>query len=411
MAYLRGARHPEAFHGRGAGRPFFEGWYVKLVSADRAHRWAVIPGVSRGDGRGDMPADEAFVQVLDGVAGRSWYHRFDPEEFAASDRRFEVRVGGNIFDSDGATLDLPQLRGRISYATALQPWPVTLREPGIMGWYGLVPFMECFHGVVSFGHDLGGALQVEGREVDFGGGRGYIEKDWGQAFPAGYVWLASNHIDAVGVGGGVTDASLVASVAIIPWLRGSFRGSIVGLRHGGRLYRWTTYNRSRERRLTIDDDRVRWSMAGPDGRLDLEAERVRGGAAARPVAHRDAPTRGRDARCPRDDPAHGCRGARAVGRRRRVRGPGGLRRHDASARPALTRSAPPPRPDTRIGVAAGRTGLSRRPHATPISVRVCGCAGVQRDQTRTSIFPVLAPRIIDRKASTVFSMPSTIVSS
>ncbi len=285
MAYLRGARHPEAFHGRGAGRPFFEGWYVKLVSADRAHRWAVIPGVFRGDGRGDMPADEAFVQVLDGVAGRSWYHRFDPEEFAASDRRFEVRVGGNIFDSDGATLDLPQLRGRISYATALQPWPVTLREPGIMGWYGLVPFMECFHGVVSFGHDLGGTLQVEGREVDFGGGRGYIEKDWGQAFPAGYVWLASNHIDAVGVGivGGVTDASLVASVAIIPWLRGSFRGSIVGLRHGGRLYRWTTYNRSRERRLTIDDDRVRWSMAGPDGRLDLEAERVRGGLLHAPL--------------------------------------------------------------------------------------------------------------------------------
>ena len=281
MAYLRGARHPEAFHGRGAGRPFFEGWYVKLVSADRAHRWAVIPGVFRGDGRGDMPADEAFVQVLDGVGGRAWYHRFDLEEFAASDRRFEVRVGANTFDPEGVTLDLPQLRGRISYATPLQPWPVTFREPGIMGWYGLVPFMECFHGVVSFGHDLNGTLQVEGEQVAFGGGRGYIEKDWGQAFPAGYVWLASNHIDPVG--GGATDASLVASVAIIPWLRGSFRGSIVGLRHGGRLHRWTTYNRSRERSLVIDDDRVRWSMEGPDGRLELEAERVRGGLLHAPL--------------------------------------------------------------------------------------------------------------------------------
>jgi hypothetical protein len=77
----------------------------------------------------------------------------------------------------------------------------------------------------------------------------------------------------------------VASVAIIPWLRGSFRGSIVGLRHGGRLHRWTTYNRSRERSLTIDDDRVRWSMEGPDGRLELEAERVRGGC----CTHRCAP--------------------------------------------------------------------------------------------------------------------------
>lgn len=189
--------------------------------------------------------------MLDGVAGRPWYHRFDLEEFAASDRRFEVRVGANTFDSEGVTLDLPQLRGRISYATPLQPWPVTLREPGIMGWYGLVPFMECFHGVVSFGHDLNGTLQVEGEQVAFGGG--------------------------------ATDASLVASVAIIPWLRGSFRGSIVGLRHGGRLHRWTTYNRSRERSLVIDDDRVRWSMEGPDGRLELEAERVRGGLLHAPL--------------------------------------------------------------------------------------------------------------------------------
>jgi len=281
MAYLRGARHPEAFHGRGAGRPFFEGWYVKLVTADRAQRWAVIPGLFRGDGSAAMPVDEAFVQVLDGVSGRSWYHRFDLSEFSASERGFDVRVGPNRFAATGVELDLPQLRGRISYSTTLEPWPVTLREPGIMGWYGLVPFMECFHGVVSFGHTLAGTLRVEEADVSFDGGRGYIEKDWGQAFPAGYVWLASNHIDATGGDG--AEASLVASVAIIPWLRGSFRGSIVGLRHGGRLHRWATYNGSRERDLQIDDDRVRWSMEGPDGVLELEAERVRGGLLHAPL--------------------------------------------------------------------------------------------------------------------------------
>lgn len=282
-AYVRGARHPDAFHGHGAGRPFFEGWYIKLVSADRTQRWAVIPGIFRGDGtaEGGMPTDEAFVQVLDGLTGRSWYHRFDSAEFSASDRHFEVSVGANRFDATGVTLDLPQLRGRLSYASPMQPWPVTLREPGIMGWFGLVPFMECFHGVVSFGHELSGSLEVEGKQTSFEQGRGYIEKDWGRAFPAGYVWLASNHIDAV-TGDG-SDASLVASVAIIPWLGGSFRGSIVGLRHSGRLHRWTTYNRSRERMLHIDDSHVQWEMTGPDGTLSLEAERVRGGLLHAPL--------------------------------------------------------------------------------------------------------------------------------
>src|SRR6478735_1515663 len=108
VSYVRGVRHPEAFHGRSIRRGFFEGWYVKLVSADRAQRWAVIPGVFRGLAA-DRERDEAFVQVLDGLTGRSWYHRFDVDEFEASDRGFSVRVGPNRFDAAGAMLDLPQL--------------------------------------------------------------------------------------------------------------------------------------------------------------------------------------------------------------------------------------------------------------------------------------------------------------
>jgi len=272
-AWLRGIRHPEGFHGRGVTGGFFEGWYVKLVTADLAQRWAVIPGLFRSD-QGEA---ESFVQVLDGLTGRSWYHRFDAGAFSAAEDRFEVAVGANRFGADGLQLDLPQLRGRLSFTTPLEPWPVTPREPGIMGWYGLVPFLECFHQVVSFGHDLAGDLQVEGRATSFDGGRGYLEKDWGKAFPSGYVWLASNHID--------TDpaASLVASAAIIPWLGGSFRGWIVGLRHQGRLGRWTTYNGATERQLSIDDTTVRWTLDGPDGTLDLAADRVRGGLLHAPV--------------------------------------------------------------------------------------------------------------------------------
>src|SRR6188768_1283396 len=82
-AWLRGVRHPEAFHGHGVRSGFFEGWYIKLVSADKSQRWAVIPGVFRGLA-GDAERDEAFVQVLDGLEGRSWYHRFPMDQFTAS---------------------------------------------------------------------------------------------------------------------------------------------------------------------------------------------------------------------------------------------------------------------------------------------------------------------------------------
>ncbi len=267
--------HPEGFHGHGRSKEFFEGWYVKLVSADHKQRWAIIPGVFLGLGGSDKR--EAFIQVLDGATGRSWYHRFEAGQFEASADRFEVSIGNNRFSAEGVTLDLPQLNGSIRFESQLDPWPVTPLSPGIMGWFGAVPFMECFHGIVSFGHELGGTLQVEGQTANFDGGRGYIEKDWGKAFPSGYVWLHSNHIDSD------AKASLIGSVAVIPWIGRPFRGYIVGLKHGGKLHRWTTYNGAKELELKITDSHIQWRLQSPDGVLELSADRVRGGLLHAPI--------------------------------------------------------------------------------------------------------------------------------
>jgi hypothetical protein len=274
LQFFKGIFHPEAFHGHGRSKRYFEGWYVKVVSADQKTRWAVIPGVFLGL---DGGVNEAFIQLLDGSTGRSWYHMFDTSDFSASADEFDVTLGKNHFSSKGVTLDLPELRGSIGFDSALDPWPVKPLSPGIMGWFGAVPFMECFHGIVSFGHSLGGSLEVEGKKVSFAGGRGYIEKDWGRAFPSGYVWLHSNHIDTD------PEASLIGSVAIIPWIGRPFRGYIVGLKHSGKLHRWTTYNGAKEIELTITDTHVQWQLSSKDGLLTLSADRVRGGLLHAPI--------------------------------------------------------------------------------------------------------------------------------
>ena len=77
--------------------------------------------------------------------------------------------------------------------------------------------------------------------------------------------------------------SLVASVAIIPWLFSSFRGFIVGLWHDGRLHRFATYTGAKIERLTIDDAYVEWTLADRGQRLELRAERRRGGILHAPV--------------------------------------------------------------------------------------------------------------------------------
>jgi len=190
--WLKNIFHPERFHGEGRKPPFFEGWYFKLVDAAEQSRCAVIPGLFLGK---EVEDSHAFIQVLDGTSGSVAYYRFPPEEFEAARDRFEVRIGKNIFTSEGITLDLTDeegaIQGDVRFSGTI-PWPVTFAAPGIMGWYAWVPMMECYHGVVSLDHVIEGALEIDGRTIDFTGGRGYTEKDWGRSFPSSWIWLQSN---------------------------------------------------------------------------------------------------------------------------------------------------------------------------------------------------------------------------
>ena len=145
--YVAGLLNPSGYHGGKRAKGHFEGWYVKMVSADREVRLAVIPGIFLAQD-GDGP-HEAFVQVLDGATSKSWYVPYPVEEFEASAAGFEVRVGPNTFDASGVHLELPDvgLFGDIGFTSELDGWPVSWTSPGAMGPYAYVPFMECFHGV------------------------------------------------------------------------------------------------------------------------------------------------------------------------------------------------------------------------------------------------------------------------
>lgn len=278
MPDLRSIWRPALYHGRGKQPPFFEGWYFKLVDAGEQHRYAVIPGVFIGREPG---ASHAFVQTLEGATGRTAYHRYPFEAFQAARDEFDIRVGPNRFRADRIELDIDRPEGRMAGDLRFAggaPWPVTLTSPGIMGPYTFAPFMECYHGVLSFDHSIAGSLSIDGAARDFTGGRGYIEKDWGQAFPKAWIWMQSNHFGEAAVG-----ACLTASVAIIPWLRGAFPGFIVGLRHGGQLYRFATYTGAVIERLDLADTHVTWHMTGRTGprhtphRLEIVAWRAEGG--------------------------------------------------------------------------------------------------------------------------------------
>lgn len=146
-----------------------------------------------------------------------------------------------------------------------------------MGPFAFVPFMECYHGIVSMDHLLEGELLINQSErIDFTGGRGYIEKDWGRSFPSAYIWLQCNHFTQAGT-------ALKCSVANIPWLGSSFTGFIAGLWFNNRLIRFTTYNRSNLISCQADLSRVAIILHNPQYRLEIIAQRDQATALAAPL--------------------------------------------------------------------------------------------------------------------------------
>lgn len=275
---LQAIWNPAWYHGHHKKHSFFEGWYFKFVNAAGDRRYAVIPGIFLHKTAAES---HCFIQVLDGMTGKSTYHRFPAAEFHTTRDEFDLQIEKNRFRVDSLTLHLDSaelsLHGELNFQ-GLQPWPVKTFSPGVMGWYTFAPFMECYHGVLSLYHHVTGTLTINGEAVTFDGGVGYIEKDWGKAFPSGYIWMQTNHFE-------VPEVCLTASVAMIPWLGSSFRGHIVGFWHEGELYRFATYTGAKSKGLTLTDTHVHWELVGRTGtrkkrslyRLELDAERASGG--------------------------------------------------------------------------------------------------------------------------------------
>lgn len=268
--------HPSRYHGFDAKPPFFEGWYYKLVSKDHKHKYSIIPGVYLAT---EQNKSHCFVQVFNSEDDAVNYHRYPIDAFKAEKDRFEIQVGPNTFRSDQISLAIDDELGRVQGSLkfeSLNPWPIRFLSPGAMGRFAWVPFMECYHGVVSMDHTIHGKLKIDGDFVDFSGGSGYIEKDWGKQFPSAWIWGQSNHFDHPGV-------SLMISVAVIPWLRSFFGGFIIGLLYEGRILRFATYNGSKIDTVDVDDKEVHLEVRNTRYRLKIRALRVEGGLLQAPT--------------------------------------------------------------------------------------------------------------------------------
>lgn len=261
---------PEVYHGLNKQGPFFEGWYFKLVNKEQNRSYAIIPAVYLSK---NPEESFSFIQMLDGQNHQVIYQNFSLDQFWSDKNLFLIKIGDNQFAINSITLDInsggKKIKGTI-YFEDINPWPIKLFSPGAMGWYAFMPFMQCYHGALSFDHQLKGDLFINDKRITFDGGAGYIEKDWGRAFPSAYVWTQCNHFEKPGI-------SIMVSIAKIPWLKSWFRGFLAGLLYKNELYPFTTYTGAKLDFLHIHEKKVNLAIFDKKYRLEIEVEKNRGG--------------------------------------------------------------------------------------------------------------------------------------
>lgn len=245
MYILNKLFNPEIFQGKSKSKNYFEGWYYKIVDKDETNSFAFIPGIAYDkDGIG-----HSFIQIIDSLQYRTEYFKFQTSDFDYSEDELDVSVKDNRFTRDNIDIHLEDREypvwGHLDFYD-IEPFPKKLTSPGIMGPFSFVPFMECYHGVVNIHHKINGSLMINGREVDFTGGYGYIEKDWGRSFPKWWVWMQSNHFKD-------ESTSLMFSIAKIPWLKNHFTGFISFLKHKDKMYLFATYTGAKVKHLEYSE--------------------------------------------------------------------------------------------------------------------------------------------------------------
>lgn len=206
-------------------KDYFEGWYLKLMVADKSI--AMIPSLHFENGvrRGHLQ----WI-VSDGNQQDSGSRSFASHQVTLQESPFVLKLGANEFKQDGFSIseDGLVLNGHFE---EILPF-----GSNIMGPFAIFKNLPCIHGLQA----LSGKVSLSCQSSLFNGNflaDFYCEKDRGTTFPERYLWLHCYFPER--------KASLFFSIALIPLGPIHFEGHIANWFDGESNHTFATYYRTK----------------------------------------------------------------------------------------------------------------------------------------------------------------------
>ncbi len=241
--------------------PFFEGWYYKLVTAAKDQCVVIIPGMSCPENKegncfiqvGRWP-DVNSTKVINYPITTLWQQQSG----------HEVCIGDSCFSPTNINVDIKDgektVTGHVGFNNN------KMLKKNVMGPFSYMPKMQCNHCIISMDSDLTGQLTIDDQVIDFNGGKGYIEKNWGKDFPKKHLWIQSNHFDK-------DIKSLTCAVADVPTPIGSMLGFFcILVLNNDKEYRFATYNGAKLSVLSVNGNDIYIEITARNKRLRITAD-------------------------------------------------------------------------------------------------------------------------------------------
>ncbi|KAJ3311627.1 hypothetical protein HDV04_003891 [Boothiomyces sp. JEL0838] len=260
---LRLVHHSEQYHGNKVSGPYFEGWYYKQTHSKGSLIFIVgifLPYANQESELKSVTVPHAFIMAFrNPKTTQCLYYTYPPEELEYENKKefgYRIKIRNSEFTESGFKVDLdpkdlkfpttheetlflekvvserkilfPDLNidqvkyERVNYAVKGEctfensvRFPTSSLVPSVMGPFGYLPLLECYHGIVSLHHTLNGKVdfihngETDGVILD---GEGYIEKDHGFNFPKSWIWVHTNCFNQS------KGSCLLVSVANVPML-------------------------------------------------------------------------------------------------------------------------------------------------------------------------------------------------
>ncbi|MDR0287213.1 MAG: tocopherol cyclase family protein [Clostridiales bacterium] len=251
-------------------RQYFEGWYLKHSGKNGVI--AFIPSIHEYEGK-----KTAMLQIV--APFYNEYLEYPGNKIKIELNPFYLKIDDNEFTENysklNITTDTHSIKGEIQYEHPVR-LVKSIFNPGIMGPFSYIPFMECRHDVLSLNHDVSGYLQIDGKNISMDNCLGYIEKDSGRSFPKDWLWLQCNNFPGF-------KTSIMVAIAKIPYLGMNFHGIICCILHENKQYRLATYNGAKVFNLTINDKSIYTHIENKNFSLYIKAQKSKPAVLKAPI--------------------------------------------------------------------------------------------------------------------------------